>query len=61
VIVTADSDFLFLANTLGQPPKVILLENCDYPTSVALRILRSEADRILQFSEDTRAVLVLRP
>ncbi len=34
-IVTADSDFVTLANTLGHPPKVIHLENCDYPTAAA--------------------------
>jgi len=31
VIVTADNDFLTLADQLGPPPKVILLDNCDYP------------------------------
>jgi predicted nuclease of predicted toxin-antitoxin system len=59
-IVTADSDFLFLANTLGPPPKVILLENCDYPTDVAVRILRREANRILDFEGSTRALLTLK-
>jgi predicted nuclease of predicted toxin-antitoxin system len=38
-IVTADSDFVTLANTLGHPPKVIHLENCDYPTNIAARVL----------------------
>jgi len=59
VIVTADSDFLFLSNTLGHPPKVILLENCDYPTGVAVRILRKEATRILQFGSGSDGTLVL--
>lgn len=39
VIVTADSDFVTLANTLGHPPKVIHLENCDYPMNIAARML----------------------
>ena len=33
VIVTADSDFLNLAQDQGAPPKVVLLENCNYRTS----------------------------
>jgi predicted nuclease of predicted toxin-antitoxin system len=45
-IVTADGDFVALANTLGHPPKVILLENCDYPTDIAARILTTNALRI---------------
>jgi predicted nuclease of predicted toxin-antitoxin system len=60
-IVSADSDFLFFANTLGTPPKVILLEHCDYPTAVALSILRREANRILFFAGSAQAVLVLKP
>ena len=60
VIITADNDFLSLADRLGHPPKVILLDNCDYPTNVAARIIRAEANRILQFGGDDRPVLVLR-
>ncbi len=60
VIVTADNDFLFLSKTLGQPPKVILLANCDYPTSVASRILRAEIKRILDFDGDAEDILMLR-
>ena len=59
-IVTADSDFFFLANTFGPPPGVILLENCDYPTDVALRILRREATRILDFGGSTQALPILK-
>jgi len=60
VIITADNDFLSLADTRGHPPKVILLDNCDYPTNVAARIIRAEVNRILQFDGDARAVLILR-
>src|SRR5271163_254151 len=60
-IVTADSDFFFLANTFGPPPGVILLENCDYPTDVALRILRREANHILDLEGSAQAILTLRP
>src|SRR5260370_40975026 len=59
-IITADNDFLSLAEAQGHPPKVILLENCDYPTNVAARIIRTEAIRILEFNGDARPVLILR-
>src|SRR5579863_5690034 len=48
-ILTADTDFVTLANTLGAPPKVILLENCAYPTGTAARTLRVNAVRIAEF------------
>jgi predicted nuclease of predicted toxin-antitoxin system len=61
VIVTADSDFFDLATALGSPPKVIWLRGCDYPTSVAEDLIRSQAIRIVDFFEDPgRAVLILR-
>jgi len=41
-ILTADTDFATLANTLGSPPKVIWLENCDYSTSIAAQVLRAK-------------------
>ncbi len=59
-IVTADSDFVTLANTRGHPPKVILLENCDYPTGIAGRILITNALRISDFERNDRPVLILR-
>lgn len=37
-ILTADTDFVTLANMLGAPPKVVLLESCDYPTAVAWQL-----------------------
>jgi predicted nuclease of predicted toxin-antitoxin system len=59
-IVTADSDFVALANTLSHPPKVILLENCDYPTDIAARILITNTLRISDFEDNDRPVLILR-
>jgi predicted nuclease of predicted toxin-antitoxin system len=59
-IVTTDSDFVALANTLGHPPKVILLENCDYPTDVAARVLGTNAIRISEFERNDRPILILR-
>jgi predicted nuclease of predicted toxin-antitoxin system len=61
-IVTADADFYELATTLGPPPKVVWLRGCDYPTSIAEHLIRSQAIRIAEFLEDSdRAVLILRP
>jgi predicted nuclease of predicted toxin-antitoxin system len=59
-ILTADTDFVTLANTLGSPPKVILLENCDYPASIAAQILRENASRISEFEHGTDPLLILR-
>jgi predicted nuclease of predicted toxin-antitoxin system len=59
-ILTADSDFVLTANRLGPPPKVLLLENCDYPTSAAAELIRASAIRIAQFERDDAAILRLR-
>jgi predicted nuclease of predicted toxin-antitoxin system len=59
-IITADTDFVTLANNYGPPPKVILLENCDYPTSIALRIISENAILLSQFERDNRALFILR-
>ena len=59
-IITADTDFVTMANTYGPPPKVILLENCDYPTSTAVHIIRANAIRLSQFERDSHALLILR-
>ncbi|MGA2301496.1 MAG: DUF5615 family PIN-like protein [Candidatus Acidiferrum sp.] len=58
-IVTADNDFAIFGSTLGHPPKVILLENCDYPTNVAARVIRGNAIRIVEFDGDDQPVLIL--
>lgn len=59
-IITADNDFITLANTLGPPPKVIVLENCDYPTSVAARVIIANAIRISEFEGHERPLLILQ-
>ena len=59
-IVTADSDFVTLANALGHPPKIIHLENCDYPTNIAARVLTTNALRISDFERNDRPILILR-
>jgi predicted nuclease of predicted toxin-antitoxin system len=59
-IITADTDFVTLANNYGPPPKVVLLENCDYPTSIALRIISENAILLSHFERDNRGLLILR-
>lgn len=61
-IVSADADFYELATTFGPPPKVIWLRECDYPTSIAERLIRREAIRIAQFLHNPdEAVVILTP
>ena len=59
-IITADSDFLTLAETLGPPPRVILLEECDYPTDIAARLIVDNAIRLTEFGDGDRSFLILR-
>jgi len=59
-ILTADTDFVTLANTLGAPPKVILLESCDYPTGIAAQALRANAVRFSEFAASRAPLLILR-
>ena len=59
-IITADKDFLEMAEVMGPPQKIILLENCDYPTNVAVRILTANAIRLSEFERNDRSFLILR-
>jgi predicted nuclease of predicted toxin-antitoxin system len=59
-IITADRDFVMMANALGPPPKVIILENCDYPTSVGARLISASAIRISEFARNDHPLLILR-
>src|SRR5260370_40113923 len=58
-ILTADTDFITLANTLGAPPKIILLENCDYPTKIAAQLIRANTVRIAEFETSPASLLIL--
>ena len=61
-IITADMDFFEMGSRVGPPPKVIWLSRCDYPTSTAEQLIRSQSIRIAEFLDDPeRAVLILRP
>jgi predicted nuclease of predicted toxin-antitoxin system len=59
-IITADADFIAIANTLGPPPKVIVLENCNYPTEIAAQVISENAIRLSEFERNDRAFLILR-
>jgi predicted nuclease of predicted toxin-antitoxin system len=50
-IVTADADFVALAEMLGPPPQVVRLENCNYSTSVVEELLRRNAIRIADLGD----------
>jgi predicted nuclease of predicted toxin-antitoxin system len=60
VIVTADSDFLDLAEERGAPPKIVRLENCNYKTSQVESLVRRNAVRIAELGRSPRPVLVIR-
>ena len=60
VIVTADADFIALAEQRGAPPKVVRLENCNYRTAKVEALLRSNAVRITELEVSTKPVLVIR-
>lgn len=59
-IVTADSDFLDLANSRGAPPKVVHIENCDYRTSQVESVLRRHALWIAELERSPRITLTIR-
>jgi predicted nuclease of predicted toxin-antitoxin system len=45
-IVTADSDFVEIADRRGVPPGVVRLENCNYRTARVEELIRRNAVRI---------------
>jgi predicted nuclease of predicted toxin-antitoxin system len=59
-IVTADSDFVGMAQRYGCPPSVIRLQNCNYRTALVEELLRRNAVRIADLEQSKRAVLVIR-
>ena len=59
-LVSADRDFVHLAEYVGPPPRVIRIERCDYPSGMIEQLLRREALRIFDFVESKRAVLLLK-
>ena len=60
-IVTADADFLRLADRRGAPPQVIRLERMDYSTDLAAQLIRRYAIAMIEFEKSARTVMILRP
>jgi predicted nuclease of predicted toxin-antitoxin system len=60
LIVTADADFITLAELFGSPPKVVRLEKMDYSTKVAAMLIRRYAIAIVDLEASGKSVLVLR-
>jgi predicted nuclease of predicted toxin-antitoxin system len=54
-LVTQDSDFADMAALFGPPPKVIWLRCGNQPTSVVANLLRTQADALRKFEQDTVA------
>ena len=60
-IVTTDADFAAMSLQAGWPPKVIHLEECDFPFQIIEKLLRQNAVRIAEFGKDpNQALLALR-
>ena len=51
-IVTTDRDFAAMSEDRGWPPKVIHLEECDFPLRITEDLLRRNAVRISEFEKD---------
>ena len=58
-IVTTDADFVTLAQRFGWPPKVIHIEQCDFPLRIIEDQLRRAAVRISEFGKDEGSGLLL--
>jgi uncharacterized protein (DUF433 family)/predicted nuclease of predicted toxin-antitoxin system len=54
-VITTASDFIALSRRLGWPPKIIHLEQCDFPLGVIEEQLRRSAVRISEFGKDENA------
>lgn len=59
-LISADKDFVKLAERFGPPPRVIRIEHCDFPSAVIEQLLRREAMRIHAFLQSSRNILLLR-
>jgi predicted nuclease of predicted toxin-antitoxin system len=59
-LLSADRDFVELANRLGAPPKLVYLAKMAYRTREAAELIQRNAVRIAEFDKSGEAVLVLR-
>ena len=61
-VITTDVDFVAISQRLGWPPKIVHVEQCDYPLRVIEDLLRKNALRIADLDKETRmGVLSVRP
>jgi predicted nuclease of predicted toxin-antitoxin system len=58
-VVTADTDFVTLSQRLGWPPKVVHIEQCDFPFRTIERLLRQNAVRISELAKDPHTGLMV--
>ena len=59
-LVSADRDFVHIAERVGPPPKVIRIERCDFPSRILEQLIRRESIRIHEFLSSERSVLLLK-
>jgi predicted nuclease of predicted toxin-antitoxin system len=59
-LLSADRDFVRIADEQGPPPKVIQIERCDFPSDTIEQLIRREILRIHDFLLSERATLLLR-
>ena len=57
-IITTDADFAALSGVRGWPPKVVHLEECDFPLRIIEELLRQNAVRISEFDKDPHTGLL---
>jgi predicted nuclease of predicted toxin-antitoxin system len=57
-LVTTDADFVGMSQRHGWPPKVVHLEQCDFPLRVIEDLLRRSAVRISEFERNEGAGLL---
>jgi predicted nuclease of predicted toxin-antitoxin system len=59
IIVTADSDFIDLAEQRGAPPKIVRLDRCNYRTPRVEELLRRNAIRLAEWSRSSGATIII--
>jgi len=61
MIITTDADFVAMSQALGPPPKIIHIEQCDFPFRIIEDLLRRSAVLITEFQKnELSGVLTLR-
>ncbi len=60
-VLSKDNDFFFLSQTLGHPPKVLLLTVGNCSTRDCITLLRRHLQAIYEFDADPKAALLMLP